>query len=61
MIKACNDHSYMNPGELSYKEEEEISDFENNVNPISNKYVWVGDDTEDINLHKHKPKVQSLL
>ena len=40
----------MNPGELSYKEEEEISDLENNVNPISNKYVWVGDDTEDINL-----------
>ena len=40
----------MNPGELSYKEEEEISDLENNVNLISNKYVWVGDDTEDINL-----------
>ena len=40
----------MKPGELSYKEEEEISDFENNVNPISNKYVWVGDDIEDINL-----------
>ena len=40
----------MNPGELSYKEEEEISDFENNVKLISNNYVWVGDDIEDINL-----------
>ena len=40
----------MKPGESSYKEEEKISDFENNVKPISNNYVWVGDDIEDINL-----------
>ena len=40
----------MKPGKLSYKEEEEISDFENNVKPISNNYVWMGDGIEDINL-----------
>ena len=40
----------MKLGKSSYKEQEEISDFENNVKPISNNYAWIGDDIEDINL-----------
>ena len=48
--QACIDRSYTKLDGSPNKEQEKISDFKNNVKLISNNYVWMGDDIEDMNL-----------